>query len=406
MEEQFLNKRLDELWQLTQDPDLARATRRMLDVGTDLFLSRDLETKILNIRKKYNSLSEESVDHNPDSYQEQMNNLRAEIELVCTEVKEKSKVPAQPSVINKVMLTTEGLGKVYEGKGRTFRFEPLTLELKTGEITGVVGENGNGKTTLLRMLAGDLASTSGTINFPQYHTNEWYEAKQKIGYIPQRIDTWFGTLSDNLKFTASIHGIKDEENDYAVDYIIERLGLNKFRDLTWKQISGGYRLRFELAKVLIRKPQLLILDEPLANLDINAQQLFLQDLKYLSQSIRHPFAVILSSQQLHEVENISDNLIFIKNGNTLYSGARRDFGKDRSTNCIELNGQFEKQELIAAIKDMEGATVEETGTIYIVNFAVNIAPVELLKTLLSKGLMVNYYRDISDSTRKLFKKDM
>ncbi len=401
MEEQFLNKRLDELWQLTQDPDLARATRRMLDLGTDLFLSRKLELKILDIRKKYNSLSEESVDH-----KEQMSNLRAEMELVCKEVKEKSKVPTHPIAINKVMLTTQGLGKVYEGRGRTFRFEPLTLELNTGEITGVVGENGNGKTTLLRMLAGDLASTSGSIHFPQYKSNDWYEAKQKIGYIPQRIDTWFGTLLDNLRFTASIHGIKNDENDYAVDYIIERLGLNKFRHLTWKQISGGYRLRFELAKVLIRKPQLLILDEPLANLDINAQQLFLQDLKYLSQSIRHPFAVILSSQQLHEVENISDNLIFIKNGNTLYSGARRDFGKDRSTNCIELNGRFEKQELIDAISNFEGTSVEETGTIYIINFPVELSPIELLKSLLSKGLQVGYYRDISDSTRKLFKKDM
>lgn len=401
MEQEFLNKRLSELFELSQDPDLARATRRMLDLSTDLYLDRPTELRVLQLRKRYNELSEEGFDH-----KEQLDQLRKDMDGLCQEVREQNKASHFPSAIHKTMLTTQGLCKVYEGRGRTFRFEPLSLELKTGEITGVVGENGNGKTTLLRMLAGDLSLTHGSITFPQYKSNDWYDAKQKIGYIPQRIDTWFGTLLDNLRFTAAIHGIKGEENDYAVEYIIERLGLSKYKHLTWRQISGGYRLRFELARVLIRKPELLILDEPLANLDINAQQLFLQDLKYLSQSTRHPFAVILSSQQLHEVENISDNLIFIKNGQTLYSGARRDFGKDRSNNCIEISGHFEKQALATALEHINGASIEETGTVYIVNFPVELVPIELLKTLLSKGLEVAYYRNISDSTRKLFKKDM
>jgi ABC-2 type transport system ATP-binding protein len=69
--------------------------------------------------------------------------------------------------------------------------------------------------------------------------------------------------------------------------------------------------------MLMWRPKLLVLDEPLANLDINAQQLFLQDLKFIIKSVRYPLAVILSSQALHEIESVADNIVFIKQGQTL-----------------------------------------------------------------------------------------
>ncbi len=139
-------------------------------------------------------------------------------------------------------------------------------------MLGIVGENGNGKTTLLRCMAGQLALDSGVLNFTRLEKPDHYGIKHQLAFIPQRIPRWFGLLKDNLHFSAAISGVKGEENNVMVDFMLERLDLTPYAHLTWNQISSGYRTRFEIARILLLKPKLLILDEPLANLDINAQQ--------------------------------------------------------------------------------------------------------------------------------------
>src|SRR5690606_10595788 len=106
----------------------------------------------------------------------------------------------------------------------------------------------------------------------------------------------------NLKFTASHYGIKGEENELIVLMYMIRFGLWKYRNHQWSELSSGYKMRFELARTFLRKPSILLLDEPLANLDVLAQQLILEDLKHLSHSLANPMGIILSSQQLYEVE--------------------------------------------------------------------------------------------------------
>ena len=195
--------------------------------------------------------------------------------------------------------------------------------MSTGDILGVVGENGNGKTTLLRCLAGQLALDSGSVHHTQIKEPGYYAIKHQVAFIPQRIPRWYGLLKDNLHFSAAIADVHDEENDLMVDFMLERLGLGSYANYTWNQISSGYRTRFEIARVLLQKPSLLILDEPLANLDINAQQTILTDLRFMAKSIKHPMGVVLSSQQLHEVEKIADNVLFIKRGSCMFQTKER-----------------------------------------------------------------------------------
>jgi ABC-2 type transport system ATP-binding protein len=216
---------------------------------------------------------------------------------------------------------------------------------------------------------------------------------------------WHGTLIDNLRFHATIHSIKDLDNNKQVEYILNRLGLSRFRDLKWSEISSGYRLRFELAKMLMWRPKLLVLDEPLANLDINAQQLFLQDLRYILRSWKHPIAVILSSQALHEIESVADNIVFIKQGKTLYNGSQKDFGTERKFNDYELSGDFTREQLLSLLSVIPGAKLEDSGTVYLISIPVEMNTEEFLQTLLLNKLPISYFRDISTSTRKLFQKD-
>jgi len=281
-----------------------------------------------------------------------------------------------------------------------FKLEVPNLQLNEGSITGVVGENGNGKTTLLNIVAGNISqkNTSFTyFNKTPITATDWSAVKDKIAFIPQRIPRWYGSLLQNLQLKAAVEGIPSEEIDNELDKIINFLGLAKFKHLKWSEISTGYRLRFELARILIGKPQLLVLDEPIANLDINAQQQFLADLKKIAQSKDYPIAVILSSQQLHEIETIATQMIFLKDGKSLYNGNLDDF--ESSNNTIEL--LVSENDKLIEFLNSNNYSFDQRGVYYQVDIKEQSSNY-FLKELIDEGIVINYYRDISKSTKKLF----
>jgi len=299
------------------------------------------------------------------------------------------------------------VSKQYFKGANSFRLNPLSLDIKFGEISGIVGENGNGKTTLLRILAGEISSDTGNISFPALNANDedWYKAKQNFVFIPQRIPRWHGKLIDNLHFFASIHGMKGAQNEKQINYILLRLGLEKYKNLKWTELSSGYRLRFELAKAIMWRPKLLLLDEPLANLDINAQQLFLKDLKLFAKSNSYPMSVVMSSQQLHEVESVSDNIIFIRQGQTLYNGSQSEFANERQYNTFELSGNISK-ELIQNALHPHHCKVDVFGNVHVISVEKTVSKDFFLEQMIKHKLDLDYFRDISASTRKLFHRDI
>ncbi|MCA6436036.1 MAG: ABC transporter ATP-binding protein [Bacteroidetes bacterium] len=375
--------------------DFSLLTRRLLDACKEHEVPMDLQQKIILMRKKYLSF----LDGVSDSIS------RDEAEDLIKQLNIDSRTIKSGLFPNQPVLTAAGITKQFI-KGKTpFKLHELSLELIHGEITGVVGENGNGKTTLLNLLAGNLSVSSGEILYPNLSQNnhDYYSIKQQIAFIPQRIDKWYGTLMENLQFFCAIHNIKGEQNEQEIEYILCRLGLEKFKDLSWNEISSGYRLRFELAKMLLWRPQLLILDEPLANLDINAQQLLLQDLKFFVRSKVHPLSIILSSQNLHELERIADNIVFIRQGKTVFNGKQNQFGRENLLQHFEISGNFSLKELQVAFP---GTKIEDTGTTYIVSVNKETKWFEILSKLNQHNLELNYYRNITNSTRQLFHKDI
>lgn len=395
------NKFIQQLEESFQSKDYSLFTRRSLDLTNDYQLPEALVGEIFELRKNYLSI----IDVNP-TQQDAITGAASQV-LEKIKLQDATLVNTANTNSDTVFKAQDITKQFYSGRN-PFKLHPISFELKLGQITGVVGENGNGKTTLLRIVSGQLSTDTGNIEFPALgnFSNNWYEAKNKFAFIPQRIPKWHGTLLENLLFFATIHNITGEQNLKQIDYILFRLGLDKFRDLTWSQISSGYRMRFELAKMLLWRPHLLILDEPLANLDINAQQLFLQDLRFFAQSQSNPISIILSSQQLHEIERIADNIIFIRQGKTIYNGKQIDFGIDRAVNNYEVAGNFTLQQLQNCLTESNGYKIEDAGTAFIISCAIDVKWFDVLSIIQKNGLELNYYRDISQSTRQLFHKDI
>ncbi len=410
-----LKTRLDELYRLAEEQDLSRLSRRILDFFADHHLAPALRNDAIQLRARYNEFAaNEQAEQDPAERAEMMEIAHDLLSSISGSLSQqlaqdgkgtdKSLLPSQePDLV----FSGRAITKTFVSPKFVFNLPDLDLDLRLGEITGIVGENGNGKTTLLRIVAGDLEISGGNISYPAFDVaaTDWYRIKQNIAFIPQALKPWKGFLKENLHFTAAIHGIRGQENEEQVDFIIHRLGLTQYEDALWSEISSGYKLRFELARALVWNPALLIIDEPLANLDINTQEVFLQDLRYLASSTQNPISILLSSQHLHEVESVADNIIFIKNGEALYNGSMQEFGQDREENLFELTTSATKSDILAALEHLEDISVEDRGHTKIIRTPVDMASNKLLGELVKKDIAVDYFRDISTSTLKLFREN-
>ena len=380
-------KQYQELLNFLKFDDFTILTKRIIDLT--------LDTEDLNHYKKTNDFliwldqNETNVEGKKEKYQAVLSDLHATLSN-------------KPIAEKQVLVSTSSLEKSYGSS--SFGLGPIEMELRQGEILGLVGENGNGKTTLLRCLCGELYATGGTINY-HFKYDDHYDLRTRLVYIPQRTDTWYGSMFENLQFTASSYGYKPKENELIIELIIARLGLRKFRNHSWKSLSSGYKMRFELARMLLRKPKILLIDEPLANLDILAQQTVLEDFKAIAKSPFRPIGIVLSSQQLYEVEKTSDQVIFLKHGkqkNLHEKSVSENEIPIENYLVIEFESEWSQSQLGETFGKLDLVSLQFNGGTYIVSFKENINVYDFMNLLVSEKIPVQYFRNISNSTRRFF----
>jgi ABC-2 type transport system ATP-binding protein len=308
------------------------------------------------------------------------------------------------------LLVAENIQKSY--RRTNFRLQPLSLELRRGEILGIVGVNASGKTTLLRMLMGDLRPSGGNLRYPTLKAVDerpnWRRIKHRIAYVGQTLPWWPGRVFDNLRYVASLYGTPVASIDSFVELLLQRYGLDRFKDASWGEISGGYRTRFEIARALLSNPDILVLDEPLAFLDILSQQTVLRQLRQLAENRARPIGVIVTSQQLYEIEAIATRLIVIEGGKTLFSGPVSALADLIDDFIIEFRSTGRLTEMkTKLLRELEGRALIASETGYIAVFHKGDSAgtdfndiVELLGRQAPGKL--SYARDISRSCRVLF----
>ncbi len=290
------------------------------------------------------------------------------------------------------ILVVEGISKSYGAKD--FSLKEVSFSLRVGEITAVVGRNGSGKSTLMSIVLGMLDPDSGRLNYPLHRGDP---SQLSYGYVQQRPPAWRGPLRENLEFIAAAHGIRGRRNVDRIDWLLDRFDLAGKENRYWRELSGGYQLRYELAKALVHEPQLVVLDEPLAHLDLLSQEDLLWDLKTLATS-KQSSAVLITSQHLFEMEQIADQLVVLQEGQATFIGETKDVNRERSYSRFEVATGVGRPRLAALLGDMAVRIVETNG-IFQIDTAVTIGSTRLLAVLEPIG--ITYFRDISTSTKSM-----
>ena len=202
----------------------------------------------------------------------------------------------------------------------------LSLDIKKGEVYGLLGPNGSGKTTLINCILSLSKFEKGDIKiFDQPMSVDRYDLKAKIGYVPQEIAV-FDELSvyDNIDFFCGLYIQDKATRKQYVEEAIEFVGLNDFRKFVPKKLSGGLKRRLNLACGLAHKPELLILDEPTVAVDPQSRNAILEGIMDLN---KKGMTVIYTSHYMDEVEQICTRISIIDKGKLLATGDKYELKK-------------------------------------------------------------------------------
>ncbi|WP_394151948.1 ABC transporter ATP-binding protein [Loktanella salsilacus] len=207
-----------------------------------------------------------------------------------------------------------GLTKTYAATGRSPAKEALKgidLNIPRGSIFGLLGPNGAGKSTLINVLAGLVVKSSGKVNIWGFDQDENpRQSRAAIGIMPQEpnLDPFF-TPRGSLDVQAGLYGVPKAQR--RTDALLELIGLSDKADAYARSLSGGMRRRLLLGKALVHSPQILVLDEPTAGVDIELRNMLWQNVRQLNDE---GMTIILTTHYLEEAEAMCDEIAIINHG--------------------------------------------------------------------------------------------
>jgi gliding motility-associated transport system ATP-binding protein len=199
---------------------------------------------------------------------------------------------------------------------------PLSFEISSGEIVGLLGLNGAGKTTALRVLACDLLPSSGTVRVDGIDVvDRPDDVRRRIGYLPDTPPLYAEmTVHEFLLFAARLRGVSGADAERRANAAEEVTQLGAVRDDLISSLSHGFRQRAGIAQAIVHKPRLLILDEPITGLD----PVQIVEMRQLLRSLRGEHTIVLSSHILTEISETCDRLLVMREGEIVAAGTEAE----------------------------------------------------------------------------------
>jgi len=252
-----------------------------------------------------------------------------------------------------LVIETQDLTKNYDGKTVVNR---LNLRVAKNEIFGLLGPNGAGKTTTILMLMGLTEPASGSVLVcGSDPAREPLKVKRLVGYMPEKVGFYENlTPRENLKFIARLNNISDDESDKRIEQLVESVGLGEVVDAKVGTFSRGMKQRMGIADALIKKPEVVILDEPTAGLDPEGIN---QVMDLISGLPEMGTTVIMCSHRLYEVQRVCHSIGILAKGRMVIQGAIDQLGKEafgEGRYQIEVETVKPTPQLIEALKAVNG----------------------------------------------------
>ena len=296
------------------------------------------------------------------------------------------------------LLETENLVKVF---GANRAVDGLNLEVKPGEMVGLVGPDGAGKTTTMRLLCGALTPTSGRITVGGYQLPDQVEkAREELGYLAQRFSLYGDlTVKENLDFFGQVFDVPAEEVELRSHELLRFAGLEEFADRPAAALSGGMQKKLGLACALVHRPKVLLLDEPTGGVDPIARQEFWHLLIGL---LRSGSAVLVSTPYMDEAMRFN-RVIFMDHGKALTQGAPRELMATLSDHILELaaSPQYPARQIAAADPDVED--VHTFGEYLHLRVTSAQGPLERIpKQLEAAGITLNHLIPVAPTLEDVF----
>ena len=235
----------------------------------------------------------------------------------------------------KNVLYVKNLNKIYSKNSSNSiqAINNLNLEVKEGEIFGLLGPNGAGKSTFINILAGTTIKTSGEVNVWGFNLDKNpRQVRASIGIVPQEVNVDpFFTPKNLLELQAGMYGIR--KKDRITDTILKLVSLEKQAESYTRALSGGMKRRLLVAKALVHKPPIIILDEPTAGVDVELRNNLWDNVKQLN---KNGVTIILTTHYLNEAEEMCDRIGILNKGNLVALDTTKNLLKKIQTKIVKF----------------------------------------------------------------------
>ncbi|RXJ98384.1 multidrug ABC transporter ATP-binding protein [Arcobacter sp. CECT 8986] len=236
------------------------------------------------------------------------------------------------------LVKIDNLSKAFDNN---LALKNININIKEKKVTGLVGPDGAGKTTLIRLMIGLLDKTSGEITVLGHSLPKFaHEIQKEIGYMPQKFGLYEDlSVHENLNLYAKLQEIPKNEISKRIEELLKFTNLTDFSSFLAKNLSGGMKQKLGLACALIKKPKLLLLDEPGVGVDpISRRELW----QIVQQLIEDNVGVIWSTAYLDEAQ-LCDEVILLNQGTVLFNGKPDDLKKTMNNKVFKLVGSFKNK---------------------------------------------------------------
>lgn len=299
---------------------------------------------------------------------------------------------------SEILLETKDLVKTF---GSLHAVDGLNLEVRAGEMVGLVGPDGAGKTTAIRLMVGALSQTSGLIRVAGYDLPGQVEkAREHLGYLAQRFSLYGDlTVRENLDFFGEVFDVPEAERRTRSQDLLRFAGLEEFADRPAVALSGGMQKKLGLATALVHSPKVLLLDEPTGGVDPVARQEFWQLLIGL---LRAGSAVLVSTPYMDEAMRFN-RVIFMNHGRALTQGAPRDLMNGLAGRILELASEQGMAARKIAGEDPDVEDVHTFGEYLHLRVRAPEGPLARLpERLVAAGIQLNHLIPVAPSLEDVF----